>query len=94
MRNLFKFLFVVACLSSSLGYQIGIKTRQPIKSGSLVHNSSESFDYSGSREYNHVVIPAVIPGPVIVDENWMFLNETRSKMATGICYEEVPYVIL
>lgn len=90
MRDFLKFLLVLAGLSCSLGYQIGIKTRQPIKSGSLVHNSSEMFDYFGSREYNHVVVPIPIQGPVIVDENWKFLNETRSKMATGICYEEVP----
>lgn len=83
MRNLLKFSVVLVCLSCSLGYQIGIKTRHPIKSGSLVHNSSESFE---SREYNYVVAPQ----PVIVDENWKFLNETRSKMAAGICYEEVP----
>lgn len=88
MRNLFKFCLVLAGLSYTLGYQIGIKTRHPIKSGSLVHNSSESFDYSASREYHNVVVP--IQGPVIVDENWKFLNETRSKMATGICYSEVP----
>lgn len=90
MLEIFNFFVVIACASYSLGYQIGIKTRQPVKSGNLFHNSSEISDYSGSREYNHVAAPYFIPEPVIVDDNWKFLNETRSKMATGICYEEVP----
>lgn len=90
MLHLLKFLLLVVFVSGSLGYQIGIKTRHPIKSGNLFHNSSEIFDYSGSREYNHVVVPVMIPEPVIVDENWKFLNETRSKMSSGICYDEVP----
>lgn len=40
----------------------------------------------------HYVQPVnqVTPAPVVLDEISLFINKTRSSMASGVCFEEVP----
>lgn len=66
--------------------------------------SSYSNNYSGSAYANfipaetyqgvsgHYVQPVsqVTPAPVVLDEISLFINKTRSSMASGVCFEEVP----
>lgn len=66
--------------------------------------SSYSNNYSNSGYSNfipaetyqgvsgHYVQPVsqVTPAPVVLDEISLFINKTRSSMASGVCFEEVP----
>ncbi|XP_055923564.1 epidermal growth factor-like protein [Eupeodes corollae] len=76
-----------------------IKTRQPVL-GSLLQGYNSSTDlYKSENLYNstNAALPASnyniqsVPSQLVfIDKTAEFLNVTRSKMASGICYTEVP----
>lgn len=72
-----------------------IKTKQPV-SGSLVQiiNATSSLQQSGNLTNSSA--PAVNSNiqPIFIDKTAEFLNTTRSKMASGVCYTEVPTATL
>lgn len=67
---------------------------------SVVHGNSSSFHYEPATNYNLSSYPAlpavnryvdsVTSRPVFVDKMAEFLNKTRSSMAPGVCFTEVP----
>lgn len=63
--------------------------------------SSYSNNYSNSGYANYIpaetyqgvsghYVNRVTPAPVVLDEISLFINKTRSSMASGVCFEEVP----
>jgi len=47
---------------------------------------------SQNQVVGHYVQPLnpATPAPQILDETALFINKTRSAMASGVCYKEVP----
>lgn len=46
--------------------------------------------YQGVSGHNVQPVNQVTPAPVVLDEISLFINKTRSSMASGVCFEEVP----
>lgn len=96
--NLYFIGILLLCPLGIFG-QIGIKTK-PIHSLNLVHNQSETHNHSiyqhlnndgsGSDYYNQNYPPMHIYPQLPMDKTAKFLNETRSKMSSGVCFTEVP----
>lgn len=46
--------------------------------------------YQGPSGHYVQPLNQATPAPVVLDEISLFINKTRSSMASGICFEEVP----
>lgn len=78
------------------------QTQTQTQYSSYSNNYSNNYSNSGYANYipaetyqgvsGHYVQPVnqVTPAPVVLDEISLFINKTRSSMASGVCFEEVP----
>lgn len=46
--------------------------------------------YQGPNGHYVQPLNQATPAPVVLDEISLFINKTRSSMASGVCFEEVP----